>query len=179
MTAALTLPGVEAPDGSAFIDGVYRYWLRDVWDDALLTLLYLMLNPSTATGRRAEHDPTVKKCIRIAKANGYGGIVIVNLFAYRSPYPYDLLRVEDPVGPDNDRAIAEQVAAARTIVCAWGAWSRGEMGRLVKARAIRVLRIIGERPTCALGVTKEGEPMHPLARGKARLADDVRPRSWP
>lgn len=66
----------------------YRYWLTRRWDLSLPVVTFLMLNPSTADARK--DDATIRKCIGFAKAWGYGGIIVINLFALRSRNPEDL-----------------------------------------------------------------------------------------
>src|SRR5690349_21188818 len=84
----------------AVIEGAYRYRLDRWWDRALPPLIYIMLNPSTADAER--DDATIRVCMGRAKNEGCGGIVVVNLFAYRATKPEDMKRAADPVGPNND-----------------------------------------------------------------------------
>jgi len=156
------------PLGGALIDGPYRYWLTRTWGDpGDPVMCWLMLNPSKADADT--DDPTVTRCrkramLRTWRGIPYGGIVIVNLFAWRATAPADLLtgkgrarRVRpDAVGPDNDRHIAERVLTAHTVVAAWGAhpWAA--------ARAAEVLALIRGYPLSCLGITESGAPVHPL-----------------
>lgn len=141
-------------------DGVYRYELYRLWDVALPTLGFCMLNPSTADGE--SDDPTVKKCVGFAARNGYGSIRVVNLFAYRATDPKDLRdayqRGVDIVGPDNDARI-ESVARDpwTALVVAWG----GSGGHTAE-RADEIARIPGTDFARCLGVTAGGMPRHPL-----------------
>jgi hypothetical protein len=63
-------------------------------------LCWVLLNPSTADDRR--DDPTIRRCLGFARSLGYGGIHVVNLFAFRATCPRQLRAADDPVGPDND-----------------------------------------------------------------------------
>jgi hypothetical protein len=116
-----------------------------------------MLNPSTAD---AHHDDaTIRRCIGFARSWGFGGVEIVNLFAYRARDPRELLRVADPVGPRNARFIQMAIARAALVVLAWGAHPS------VSRRAALSL----PRARC-LGLTRAGHPRHPLyLRRDARL----------
>ncbi len=88
----------------------YRYSLSRTWNESLQRIVFIGLNPSTAD---AQHDdPTVRRCIGFARRWGYGGLTLVNLFAYRTTEPAELKEVDDPVGLDNDRWIAEAQAGA-------------------------------------------------------------------
>jgi hypothetical protein len=135
--------------------GLYRYRLWREWGDGRRTLLWIMLNPSTAD-HLGNNDPTIERCERRAFAWGFDRVEIVNLFALRSPDPRILRKAPNPIGPENDRAILEAADEARTILCAWGAL--GALG----SRASRVRALLGDRPLSCLALTKSGEPAHPL-----------------
>jgi hypothetical protein len=124
-------------------------------------VVWVMLNPSKAD--EVDPDPTITKCRKFAEAWGYGGIVVVNLFALRSTNPARLTRHEDPVGPENDKWILYNAANqtqmnAGLVVLAWG--TKG----LFKSRHLKVIRMLRERgiTTHCLKKTKEGHPQHPL-----------------
>jgi hypothetical protein len=116
-----------------------------------------MLNPSTAD--EEVDDPTIRRCMGFARAWGYDGIIVVNLYAYRTTSPRILRRVRDPVGPQNAVTLEEVVGSSLTklVVCAWGA--SAEQARA--AEVLRTIRAIGEVPH-ALRLTKDGAPWHPL-----------------
>jgi len=69
--------------------GRYRYLLTRKWGKRTDFATFVMLNPSTADGFR--DDATIRKCIGFAKRWGFDGIQVVNLFAWRSRDPLDLL----------------------------------------------------------------------------------------
>lgn len=133
--------------------GQYRYLLRRVWDPALPVCTFIMLNPSKADG--TIDDPTIRRCIGFARAWGYGGFVVVNLFAYRGTKPAELRRAWDPVGPANDRYIFEAaLLSGGPVVAAWGAGG-DYMGRAAAVRSM-LPRLH------ALALTQSGQPRHPL-----------------
>src|SRR5262245_19133112 len=90
--------------------GLYRYWLTRTWDNSLRRVCWVMLNPSTADAE--QDDPTIRRCVGFARSWGAGGIIVVNLFAFRASDPKALLRAADPVGPDNDGHILKSVLAS-------------------------------------------------------------------
>lgn len=161
----------EKPAG-AIIDGDYRYLLWRSWDSPLLgvptkPLVWIMLNPSTADGE--DDDPTLRRCVGFAKAWGYSRTIVVNLFAFRSPNPGDLISRCDPVGPRNDHYVQRAIRAAPTVVAAWGSPQITQLGRLTSARADEVWAS-GLRDhvnvvclgMAGLSTGKRPEPRHPL-----------------
>ena len=136
--------------------GLYRYELRRVWDADKPWVLFICLNPSTAD-HEAE-DNTSRVCINYAKRWGYGGLVIANLFAYRSTLPEGLYKVDDPVGPENDAYLKLLSAKAKETVCAWSNYGG------YKDRDLEVLSFV-KSPKC-LTILKSGRPGHPLYKSK-------------
>ena len=113
---------------------------------------------------------SVERCERRARALGYHGLEVVNLFALRSTDPAALYAHEDPVGPLNDDAIEAATAGGKTaVICAWGNHG-GISGRA--ARVLRWLRMHGRTVGC-LGVNKTGHPVHPLYVPYARALQPV------
>jgi len=140
----------------------YRYSLVRSWEPGGRRLNFLMLNPSTADATRL--DPTVRRCLGFARSWGFGTLEVTNLFAYRATDPRELLAHEAPVGPANDRAILDAAGSADQVAVAWGARGshRGRADDV--ADLLAGLRV---RPL-VLGVTREGQPLHPLyVRGDA------------
>jgi len=149
----------ESGDRELCEDPVHRPWryrLTRTWDSGRPTACFIMLNPSKA-GRERD-DPTIRRCIRFSQLWGYGGIVVLNLFALRATNPEELKGHEDPIGPDNDGQIRAAVAQCSLVVVAWGAH------QMVSGRAAAVLGMMGELGVTlhCLGRTARGLPRHPL-----------------
>lgn len=139
----------------------WRYTLERYWDDSRARLLFVLLNPSTADAER--DDPTNRRGMGFARSWGYGSCVFVNLFAFRSPDPDDLVdpigvdgNLIDPVGPANNIHILTQAVLADRIVLAWG--TKGRLDHRDEA----VLRLLEPYELWCLGCTKHGYPRHPL-----------------
>ncbi|GHC28730.1 MULTISPECIES: DUF1643 domain-containing protein [Gemmobacter] len=135
--------------------GLYRYYLSRRWGAGRL-MLFVMLNPSTATERK--NDQTLARCEKRARMGGAGGFAVVNLFALRSKEPADLKRADDPVGPLNDRLLRWAARVSGSAVCGWGNHG-GLMGR--DAAVLALLRASGAE-VAHLGLTFAGQPRHPL-----------------
>jgi hypothetical protein len=139
--------------------GAYRYDLWRRWEPGGPVLLWILLNPSSADADR--DDPTMVRCIRFAARWDYGAMRVVNLFGLRATEPRDLYTAEDPVGLHNDAIIAEALQAADRLICAWG--NHGQLyGRGLTVRDILRRNMCEPR---ILGLTRLGEPMHPLYVG--------------
>jgi len=136
--------------------GVYRYSLERIWSGAMPQMVFVMLNPSTADADL--DDPTIRRCMGLARREAFGGIFVVNLYAFRATNPKELQRVSFPHGGDNadwlDRALARR---DRPVVCAWGANADHDTAR----NFVIAAKGFGTRLTC-LGKTKGGAPRHPL-----------------
>ncbi|EHK57717.1 DUF1643 domain-containing protein [Allomesorhizobium alhagi] len=157
--------------------GLYRTELRRVWNSDLPLLVVCMLNPSTADHRK--NDPTILALIHFGKLWGYGGLLVINLFAFRSPSPADMMAVSEPFGPCNARAIADAMEYARDnggrLLAAWG--NHGDHHDRAEWFCNRALQVYRLTLIC-LGTTKGWKPKHPMARGKHRIPRDQQPIVW-
>jgi hypothetical protein len=156
----------------------YRYKLGRYWDDERglfdqgarweQVALFIMLNPSTADARI--DDPTVAKCIRLARRWGFGGLEVRNIFAIRGTDPAILRQVEAPVGGDKaNQVIVEAAQDARTgvIVAAWGNHGAYK-GR---SRQVRTMLESVGKPVYCFKVSNQAEPEHPLYQLECELED--------
>ncbi|MFC2969452.1 DUF1643 domain-containing protein [Acidimangrovimonas pyrenivorans] len=145
----------------------YRYLLTRTWDAGGRKALFIMLNPSTAT--EVQNDPTVERCERRARALGFGAFRVCNIFAWRDTDPKKMRAAADPVGPENDAAILESCDWADQIICAWGAHG----AHLDRGAAVENLLRATGLPLYHLGLTKAGQPKHPLY-----ISYDRQPEPW-
>lgn len=142
--------------------GDHRYLLYRTWDESLPPLVVIGLNPSTATA--TEDDPTIRRCIRLAKREGLGGLFMCNLFSYRSTDPkklYDRSSFVLTNGGVNRVTIAKVIAkvldsGSGIVVAAWGFHGK------LHGEGDRLLEEFKGRGIMCLGHTVEGCPRHPL-----------------
>ena len=174
----MNLDFITERDAHISDDGKYRYWLKAFWDKSLPIRIWIMLNPSTADA--TVNDPTFVNCVKFSRLWGDGGIVILNLFAFRSPYPKILIKSHvdgvDIIGPANGIAWKTWLtddATHRDVIAAWGI-----VPKKVISRTFNALSPVEERDLYCLGITQGGSPKHPLARGKHRVPSDTRPILW-
>ena len=136
-------------------DRQYRYSLWRIWDETKEPVVFIGLNPSTAD--ESEDDSTIRRCIDFAESWGYGGIYMLNLFAYRTKEPKIMKSMDDPVGPDFLKYFAAHVSLVSTVVVAWG--NHGEF----QDRANEVLDLIMDNYNVrCFGLNKNKTPKHPL-----------------
>ncbi len=141
--------------------GLFRYGLFRMWDQRNEKLMQIiMLNPSTADAEL--DDPTIRRCMGFAKRENYGGIHVVNLFAYRATSPHDMKKADDPIGPSNDHVLRACLMYAKAgglpVLCAWG----NHGGYLNRDRWLRAMAKEIGTDLLHLGLTNLGQPKHPL-----------------
>lgn len=125
-------------------------------------MLFIGLNPSTAD--ETQDDPTIRRCINFAKAWGFSGVYMANLFAFRATDPKVMMQADDPIGRDNDAWLRTLSSSASLVVGAWG------VGGSYMGRDREVCQLIGAMD--CLGLTKGGHPRHPLyVRADVELVD--------
>lgn len=145
----------------------YRYTLERTWDENRPAVAFIGLNPSTAT--EDVDDPTVRRCIGFARSWGCGGLIMLNIFAYRSTDPKKLHRMDRRacVGRKNDKHLLRIAANGVPLVAAWG--THGAL----HGRHDEVLDLLHNYQLKALRITKEGCPQHPLY-----LPANLKPEPW-
>ena len=149
-------------NGAAFSECYeYRYALWRRWDEGKPTVMFIMLNPSTADAE--SDDPTIRKCRRYAESWGYGSLLVGNLFAWRATDPDDLRAAcvagENTIGPGNDETLRVMARESKKVVVAWG--NDGSMcGRSTQMR--EKIADLGSLGLYALHINMTGEPRHPL-----------------
>lgn len=158
----------DAPSTAVYSDCErFRYSLTRVWNADAARVVFIMLNPSTAT--EVQNDPTIHRCEQRARTLGYGGLRAVNIFALRATDPRDMRAAADPEGPANMTALDEAADWADLVIAAWGVHgAHRNQGAIVADR----LNAAGHR-LHHLGQTKAGHPRHPLY-----LPYSAQPQLW-
>lgn len=142
--------------------GQYRYQLSRQWGNGEGRCVFIGLNPSTADAYT--DDPTIRRCMDFTLRWGYSHMTMINLFAFKTPHPALLKKASDPEGAHNRRVLRRNCASANIIVAAWGAHG------IFMDQASRLSNIWRDFPLHCFGLTKSGQPLHPLyQRSDARL----------
>lgn len=174
-------------DAKVSPDRRYRYWLQRRWAEGPVGVV-VGINPSTADADAEDH--TTRKLIGFAERWGWGGYWLVNPFALRATDQRELLRAEDPVGPENDDELLAAFARGAltadeylvpAVVCAWGSAKTVAIRRLLDRRLEQLWALLSgaglaTRAWSCLGTSRDGSPRHPLM-----LAYDTPlvPFAWP
>lgn len=147
----------DAPSTAIYSDCErYRYSLTRVWDTKGKRVMFVMLNPSTAT--EVQNDPTVERCERRARTLGYGAFQVTNIFAWRDTDPRAMRAAAEPIGAANDAAILEGADWADTVIAAWGTHG----AHLNRGAEVETLLRSRNHDLFHLGLSKGGHPKHPL-----------------
>ena len=132
-------------------DRKYRFVLWRIWEEYCTKIMFIGLNPSIADGNI--NDPTIRRLISFAKAEGFGGMYMLNLFTFISTDPYGLLTAKEPDYLANNY-LHEYMFKTDQIVFAWG------NSKAVGERAMEVINMFPY--SYCFGKNKDGSPKHPL-----------------
>lgn len=168
--------------GTAAFSACGRF--RDRLDRTICDGLYAVLcmaNPSKAGAEM--NDPTIAACNRLLPLRGIGRYTVVNVERYIATDPVDMRRWRDEQAASDFEGyqayrrrslqiIREISAAADIRIAAWGNLMTNDPA------VIAALSLDGRHPVHALGMTGNGQPKHPLARGKERIPSDAPLLIW-
>lgn len=151
-------------------DRIWRYRLdRDV---QAIGLIFAFFGVNGSTADELEEDHTTRKWFGFSKRNGARKYIAGNPFAYCATDVRKLADAVDPVGPDNARHLAEIIAEADVLIPCWGNTLKVP-GRLKPhIWALRDQIFASGKPIKVLGLTKLGDPAHPLRLGYERQLMD-------
>lgn len=156
-------------------DDRYRYVLARMWDDYFddgrpwcerdsqrPLWVFGMLNPSRA--RHDVDDPTIRKCIGFARRGGAGGFLVVNLLAFSTHDPKEVVQAGrdgvDVCGEHNAAVLQWALSRPALLGLHVAAWGRIPP-RLRSVTQSGRVQFLWSRPHC-YGLTAGREPRHPL-----------------
>jgi hypothetical protein len=160
----------------ATIEGCFRFDLTRAWGSGG-AVAWVMLNPSTADG--LQDDPTIRNIMCRSMRWGFGSLVVVNIYPFRSPSPKVLQRWRaggrSGHTVDNARRAYSHMQQCDAVIAAWGAHANSDdVAYLLDRPTFEPQRFSGVDLHC-LGLTRSGAPLHPLARGKHWVPMDRKP----
>lgn len=155
-------------------DEIYRWRLDREVQATGSVFAYFGVNGSTAGP--VENDQTVLKWIGFTLRNEGRRFIAGNPFGLRARDVRELATADDPVGPDNARHLAEIIAEADVLIPCWG--NRLKVPKHLRWHFDRLRDQIfaAGKPVKVFGLTKSGDPKHPLMLGyDTPLIDWTRP----
>jgi hypothetical protein len=169
---------VLSPPPSKGAEPLYRYMLERWWEPGGDFILWVLLNPANADATQS--DNTVRRCIERTRCirPSFGGLRIMNLFAWRDPRPeaLKLLDFEIAVGnPHTDAFVQMATATASLTIVGWG--DAKEVERSWLNRREEAMWQMLKDPQC-LGTTNQGRPCHPKPQNASQLPVDTEPNRW-
>lgn len=134
-------------------DKQHRLCLWRIWNTSLPFVMFIGLNPSKANENT--NDNTMRKVVKIAQHNGYGGVYMVNLFTYTSTDPKKLPQPQSQQFAEMDKDLLISTAGrCKDVVFCWGNF---------KIATYRATWAIQQFPNAlCLAKNKNGSPKHPL-----------------
>lgn len=133
-------------------DALMRFSLWRIWDDHRPLVLFIGLNPSTADATR--DDPTMRRVQGFARALGFGGFYMANVFPHISTNPKG---IDATLGlKENDVRLKELAVLCQQAVFCWG------RNKLVRESGRDAALAHAFPNAMALGINKDGSPKHPL-----------------
>lgn len=147
-------------------NGQFRYRLeREVTPLGGHVIGYFGINPSTADA--TEDDATVRKWIGFTKVMGGSRFIVGNVCAHRATEVGDLANIDlQAVDFELNRThILQIIADADVLVPCWG--DRKKAPKWLQAEFDVVLGLLRSsgKPVQHFGLTKGGDPRHPLMLG--------------
>jgi hypothetical protein len=167
------------------VNETLRWTLTREWGEGGKSACFLGHNPSTA-GHELE-DPTTLTWNYFADLWGCKRYTAVNLYPFRSPDPAVARRWADwaltndwtvrDLLQENLRIVVHEAKRADIFVACYGAIAQDDAWNQHVLEEIQT----GEPPyphVYIFGLTGNGSPKHPMARGKHRVPRDQQPILW-
>jgi len=153
--------------GNAVISecGLYRYRLDRNINGLLGGKVYAFFGVNPSTADSSTDDATVRKWRGFVSRWGGSRFIVGNVFAYRATDVKELAIVDSPIGPLNDRYLHDICTEADILVPCWG--DRGKLPQQLRRHLDYAMSYVQSfrKPVMTFGVTKGGDPLHPLMLG--------------
>lgn len=154
--------------------GLYRYRLERTALPRGIVYAYLGVNGATADGVKNDH--TVTKWHGFTLLNKGSRMIVGNPFAYCATDVRMLAAAIDPVGPDNDMHLAQIIADADVLVPCWGPRAKVPQRLRYRYDEVEAMLVASGKPMKCFGLSKSGDPLHPLMLAYDTPLTDWRPQ---
>lgn len=153
--------------------GLYRYRLDRTVAMEGPVYAFFGVNPSTADA--SLDDATVRKWIGFTKRWGASRFIVGNVFAYRATDVTALAGVDDPHGPEVGDHITDILGEADILVPCWGDTGKVPPRLRMYFDVLMDALLSSGKPVMHFGLTKGGDPKHPLMLGYATQLTRINP----
>ena len=143
--------------------GTYRYRLERTVGMEGSVFAFFGVNPSTADA--TVNDATVRKWIGFTKTWGGSRFIVGNVFAFRATDVRELARADDPFGPDIGDHTTAIIQEADILVPCWGDHAKVPPKFQFAFDVLLDALLSSGKPVKTFGLTKAGDPKHPLMLG--------------
>lgn len=147
----------------------YRYRLDRTVAMTGPVYAFFGVNPSTADA--SLDDATVRKWIGFCKRLGGSRFIVGNVFAYRATDVRELAAIDDPHGPDIGDHITDIINEADILVPCWGNTAKVPPTLQSFFDVLMDALTSSGKPVMHFGLTKSGDPKHPLMLGYSTPLD--------
>lgn len=134
----------------------YRYMLTKVWDKNKPKAVMIGINPSKATHLKG--DNTATNAMNYFIDNGYGTMIIVNLFAFMSTKTEGLSKREKLFEDLNNDYIKKACEKADMVLVAWG-YAKKHIDKDRKQEVDKILDQYRHKVKC-FKTTENKKPCH-------------------
>lgn len=147
----MDLPQILEAKAQFSRDRTRRFSLIRRWDVGP-TILAVGLNPSIASA--TQDDPTLRRLMRLLDANGFGAVIVVNLWSQVAVQPSRVIQAEGRWSVSDWRRFRRFMSQTDARLWMWGVHG----GRHPDCQAL----IASDPQALCFGVTAQGMPKHPL-----------------
>jgi hypothetical protein len=154
--------------------GRYRYRLERDVQLAGNTIAFFGINPSTADAET--DDQTTRKLRGFAKLLGARRYLLGNVFAWRATEVRELERAIYPIGRDNPVELRNIICEADLLVACWGAKTKLPKDLRIYVDDVEAMLRESGKPLRVFGLTRGGDPLHPLTLGYSTQLVEWNPR---
>lgn len=155
--------------------GLFRYRLEREGLPNGIVIAYLGVNGATAGPVKNDH--TVTKWHGFTLLNKGSRMIVGNPFAFCATNVRELALAADPIGPDNDMHLAQIIADADLLVPGWGPRTKVPKRLRYRYDEVEAMLVASGKPMKCFGLSKSGDPLHPLMLGYDTPLIDWRPAS--
>lgn len=138
----------------------FRYRLDRKIAESGKVIAFFGVNPSTADADK--DDNTINRMKGFTLSHQGSRFIVGNVFSYRSPHVADLSLIVDCFGDLHFSYLTEIISEADLLVPCWG--SRKKLPNKLHPHLDNTMKLLidSKKPVYSFGITKTGDPKHPL-----------------